>query len=92
MEQRQLGKNGPIVSIIGLGCMGMSMGYGPTDDEASIKTLHKALDLGVTLIDTADMYGWGHNEELIGKAISSQRNKVTIATKMGFTILVANQI
>jgi aryl-alcohol dehydrogenase-like predicted oxidoreductase len=84
MEQRKLGKNGPVVSAIGLGCMGMSMGYGPGNDAESIKTIHRAIDMGVTLIDTADMYGWGHNEELIGKAIKSQRNKLTLATKMGF--------
>ncbi|HEL2929505.1 TPA: aldo/keto reductase [Legionella pneumophila] len=84
MEQRRIGKNGPLVSAIGLGCMGMSMGYGPGDDAQSIKVIHRAIDLGVTLIDTADMYGWGHNEELISKAIKTQRHKITLATKMGF--------
>jgi aryl-alcohol dehydrogenase-like predicted oxidoreductase len=84
MDQRRLGKHGPLVSAIGLGCMGMSMGYGPGDDAESLRTLHRAIDLGVTLIDTADMYGWGHNEELIAKAIKSHRNKLTLATKMGF--------
>jgi aryl-alcohol dehydrogenase-like predicted oxidoreductase len=84
MEQRRLGINGPFVSAIGLGCMGMSIAYGSRDDEESTKTLLRALDLGITLIDTADMYGWGHNEELIGKTIKSQRDKITLSTKMGF--------
>lgn len=84
MEQRRIGKNGPLVSAIGLGCMGMSMGYGPGDDGQSIKVIHRAIDLGVTLIDTADMYGWGHNEALISQAIKAQRHKITLATKMGF--------
>lgn len=84
MEQRRIGKNGPLVSAMGLGCMGMSMGYGLGDDAQSMKVIHRAMDLGVTLIDTADMYGWGHNETLIGKAIKAQRHKITLATKMGF--------
>lgn len=84
LEQRRIGKNGPFVSAIGLGCMGMSMGYGPATDEESTETLLRAIDLGVTLIDTADMYGWGHNEMLIGKAIKPHRTKITLATKMGF--------
>ncbi|MCL9684316.1 aldo/keto reductase [Legionella maioricensis] len=84
MEQRRLGVNGPLVSALGLGCMGMSMSYGPTNDTQSIKVIHRAIELGVTFIDTADMYGWGHNEELISKAIKSQRHKMILATKMGF--------
>lgn len=84
MKQRRIGKNGPLVSEIGLGCMGMSMGYGSRNDEESAKTLLRAIELGVTLIDTADMYGWGHNEELIGKAIKPHREKIILATKMGF--------
>ncbi|MBA3536663.1 MAG: aldo/keto reductase [Tatlockia sp.] len=84
MEQRRIGENGPLVSALGLGCMGMSMGYGPGDDAQSIKVIHKAIDLGVTLLDTADMYGWGHNETLIAKAIKAQRHKIILATKMGF--------
>ncbi|HEV2614587.1 MAG TPA: aldo/keto reductase [Gammaproteobacteria bacterium] len=84
MEQRRIGKNGPLVSSIGLGCMGMSIGYGPGNDAESIKVIHRAIDLGVTLLDTADAYGWGHNEELIGKAIQSHRYKLILTTKMGF--------
>lgn len=84
MKKRQLGKSGLIVSALGLGCMGMSMAYGATSDADSLKTIQRAIDLGVTLIDTADMYGWGHNETLIGKAIKNQRDNLVIATKMGF--------
>ena len=92
MEQRRIGKNGPFVSAIGLGCMGISMGYGPRNDAESINTIHKAIDLGVTLIDTADMYGWGHNEELIGKTIKSERKKLTLATKMGFSRRINGEV
>src|SRR5690242_9145230 len=84
MKTRQIGKNGPIVSALGLGCMGMSAAYGKRNDKESIRTIHRAFDLGINLIDTADMYGWGHNEELIGKAIKGHREKLTIATKLGF--------
>ena len=72
------------VSAQGLGCMGMSHGYGVTDDEQSIATLRHALDLGVTFLDTSDFYGSGHNEELIGRAIGGRRDKVVLATKFGF--------
>lgn len=72
------------VSAQGLGCMGMSHGYGATDDTQSIATLHHALDLGVSLLDTSDFYGSGHNEELIGRAISGRRDEVVLATKFGF--------
>ncbi|MEV0413461.1 aldo/keto reductase [Streptomyces sp. NPDC050448] len=71
------------VSAQGLGCMGMSHGYGATDDTQSIATLHHALDLGVTLLDTADFYGAGHNEELIGRAVAGRRDEVVLATKFG---------
>ncbi|MFF5532884.1 aldo/keto reductase [Streptomyces cinerochromogenes] len=72
------------VSAQGLGCMGMSHGYGATDDAQSIATLNRALDLGVTLLDTSDFYGSGHNEELIGRAIAGRREEVVLATKFGF--------
>ncbi|MEU8890133.1 aldo/keto reductase [Streptomyces sp. NPDC048442] len=72
------------VSAQGLGCMGMSHGYGATDDTQSIATLHHALDLGVALLDTSDFYGAGHNEELIGRAVAGRRDEVVLATKFGF--------
>ncbi|MEU3409601.1 aldo/keto reductase [Streptomyces sp. NPDC006670] len=76
------------VSAQGLGCMGMSHGYGDSDDAQSIATINRALDLGVTLLDTADFYGVGHNEELIGRAVAGRRDEAVIATKFGF----ANQL
>jgi aryl-alcohol dehydrogenase-like predicted oxidoreductase len=83
MERRQLGTNGPPVSEIGLGCMGMSEFYGARDESESIRTIHRALDLGVTMLDTADMYGGGENERLVGKAIAGRRSEVFLATKFG---------
>ncbi|MDP6927236.1 MAG: aldo/keto reductase, partial [Rhodospirillales bacterium] len=68
MKKRKLGSNGPEVSAVGLGCMGMSIAYGEMDEESSIATIHRALEIGVTLINTADMYGKGKNEELVGRA------------------------
>lgn len=85
MQKRQLGKLKLEVSALGLGCMGMSMGYGKSDDAQSLKTLHHAIDSGITFLDTSDLYGAGHNETLIGKAIAgSRREKVVLATKCGF--------
>jgi aryl-alcohol dehydrogenase-like predicted oxidoreductase len=81
METRRLG--GLTVSAIGLGCMGMSEFYGPTDEAESVATIHRALELGVTLLDTADMYGPFINEELVGRAIRGRRDQVVLATKCG---------
>ncbi|HET6488923.1 MAG TPA: aldo/keto reductase [Syntrophales bacterium] len=83
MKTRQLGKGGPIVSAMGLGCMGMSEFYGPRDEAEALATIHRALDLGVTLLDTADMYGPFTNEELVGRAIRERRKEVFLATKFG---------
>lgn len=83
MKFRQLGKKGPKVSALGLGCMGMSSFYGPTNEESSLKVIQQAYNLGVNFFDTADMYGNGANEILLGKAIKNFRNEVIIATKCG---------
>ncbi len=84
MKKRHLGKNGPEVSALGLGCMSMSQAYGTRNDPESVRTLHRALDMGITFLDTADAYGTGHNETLVGGAIRDRRNEVFLATKFGF--------
>jgi aryl-alcohol dehydrogenase-like predicted oxidoreductase len=83
MQERRLGTQGLAVSALGLGCMGMSEFYGRTDDAESIATVHRALELGITLLDTADMYGPYTNEELVGRAIRGRRERVVLATKFG---------
>ncbi len=83
MNFRTLGRQGPIVSAIGLGCMGMSEFYGSSNEEQSLRTIDQAIELGVNFIDTADMYGIGHNEKLLGRALKGRRDKVVVATKFG---------
>ena len=84
MIKRKFGNSDLNASILGLGCMGMSEWYGPTNDEESIATIHEALDNGLNFFDTADVYGNGHNEILVGKALKERRNEAVIATKFGF--------
>ncbi len=83
MKTRTLGRGGPDVSVLGLGCMGMSEFYAGRDDAESVATIHRALDLGITFLDTADMYGVGANETLVGGAIKGRRKEVFLATKFG---------
>ena len=83
MEERYLGRSGLKVSAMGLGCMGMSEFYGTADPKESVATIHRAIELGVTFLDTADIYGNGANEELVGSAIRDRRDKVILATKFG---------
>jgi aryl-alcohol dehydrogenase-like predicted oxidoreductase len=83
METRKLGNEGLEVSALGLGCMGMSEFYGTADEGEAIATIQRAIELGVTFLDTADMYGWGANERLVGKAIAGRRDQVVLATKFG---------
>jgi aryl-alcohol dehydrogenase-like predicted oxidoreductase len=86
LVKRKLGSQGLEVSEIGLGCMGMSQSYGPADEAESIRTLHRAIELGCTFLDTAEVYGPFKNEELLGRALAGKRDQVTIATKFGFDI------
>ncbi len=86
LEKRKLGSQGLEVSAIGLGCMGMSQSYGPANEAESIATLHRAIELGCTFLDTAEVYGPYVNEELLGRALQGRRDEVTLATKFGFRI------
>jgi aryl-alcohol dehydrogenase-like predicted oxidoreductase len=92
LRKRTLGGQGLEVSAIGLGCMGMSQSYGPADEQESIATLHRAVDLGCTFLDTAEVYGPFTNEELLGRALAGRRDQVTIATKFGFRIEGGRQV
>ena len=83
MQFRKLGHSPLKVSALGLGCMGMSEFYGPQQEEESVATIHRALDLGVNFLDTADVYGRGDNEELVGRALQGRRDQVVLATKFG---------
>ncbi len=83
MQQRKLGHSTLTVSAIGLGCMSMSGVYGKSDDAEAIATIHRALDLGIDFLDSSDMYGWGQNEELLGKALKGHRHRVVLSTKFG---------
>ena len=84
-QRRRLGKSGPDVSAIGLGCMSLSGVYGTSDDQAGIALIHRAIDLGVDHFDSSDMYGWGQNEELLGRALKGRRDGIVIASKFGQT-------
>src|SRR6266545_3356986 len=86
LTKRRLGRQGLEVSALGLGCMGMSQSYGVPDDPESIATIQRALELGVTFFDTAEVYGPYHNEELLGRTLKARRDQVVIATKFGFRI------
>ena len=83
MQQRQLGSDGLVTSALGMGCMGLSQGYGPADDDESVRAIRRAAELGVTMFDTAMSYGQGHNERLIGRALAGLPWQVQVATKFG---------
>lgn len=83
MQRRQLGRNGPTVSAIGFGLMSLSSAYGPSDDEESLRTIHRAIDVGIDFLDTAEAYGAGHNERLAARVLAERRDEVVLATKFG---------
>ena len=86
MQQRRLGAGGPVVSAIGFGLMSLSSTYGPSDDEESVATIHRALDLGINFLDTAELYGAGHNERRASRVLEQGRDEVVLATKFGIRI------
>src|SRR5512142_2312465 len=90
LAKRRLGRQGPEVSCLGLGCMGMSQSYGEADEAESLATLDRALELGVTFLDTAEVYGPFANEELLGRALAGRRDRVVLATKFGWKIDVGH--
>ena len=90
MQTRMLGNSGITVSAIGLGCMSLSGIYGAAEDSESLKLIHRAIELGIVFFDTADRYGEGHNEELLGKALKGKRNQVVLASKFGNTAAGVN--
>src|SRR5690606_36459561 len=92
MSKRKLGRQGLEVSSIGLGCMGMSQSYGPADEAESIATIHRAIELGRTFLDTAEVYGPFVNEELVGRALEGRRDQVVLATKFGFRFEGGKQV
>ncbi|MER2527564.1 MAG: aldo/keto reductase, partial [Candidatus Competibacter denitrificans] len=92
LEKRKLGRQGLEVSALGLGCMGMSQSYGPANETESIATIHRAIDLGCTFLDTAEVYGPYANEELLGRALKGRRDQVILATKFGFRIKNGKQV
>ena len=92
LSTRKLGSQGLEVSAIGLGCMGMSQSYGPADESEAIATLHRAIELGCTFFDTAEVYGPYTNEELLGRGLKGRREKVVIATKFGFRLENGKQV
>ncbi|HEY4371904.1 MAG TPA: aldo/keto reductase [Burkholderiales bacterium] len=85
LPARRLGKNGPMVSALGLGCMSLSGVYGASSDDNGVAVIHRALDQGINFLDTSDMYGWGHNELVVGKALKGRRDGVILASKFGQT-------
>jgi aryl-alcohol dehydrogenase-like predicted oxidoreductase len=85
MQKRTLGQGGPAVSALGYGAMGINLAYGPGDEQEGVKSIQRAYDLGVTFFDTAELYGWGENEKVVGRAVQGFRDDIVIATKFGFT-------
>ena len=85
MHKRTLGRQGKVVSALGYGAMGINLAYGPSKEREGINAIQRAHDLGVTLFDTAELYGWGENEKRVGRAVRRFRDEIVLATKFGFT-------